>query len=326
MAEGTGLSFFELDGESDPESLAAWIDLGNSAAAEISGNHDEDRILRNPAGLFEANAFREIQVFGLGLPQRPDGLAEMAFPLSEDLEMATFRIFVRVGCAAAPQLFDEVLRRAAEAGRHRLRTFLDDRDSGLLELYLGRGFAEKQRITVNVLPLAALRETALIADPDYALEAWQERCPDELIDSFAALCGRMSTDAPQGEAVMEEQVWEAGRVRRVEEIGVEQGRESQVTAVRHRSSGDLVGYTVLSWHPDRPVTAMQGDTLVIQGHRGRGLGLWIKTANVELAQQRWPSVERIYTGNAEDNLPMLRINQKMGFVPDKTFRTLDLSI
>lgn len=326
MAEGAGLSFFGLDGASSAESLAAWLELGNSAVAEISGDHDEDRVSNNPAAFFEANVFRAIEVFGLGQPDRPEGIAEIAYSLKEDLAMASFQIFLPRGSGHGPQLFEEVRRRAGQAGRQRLRTFVDERNAGLLDLYRRRGFVETQRAKVSVLPVDPARQTEAPADPDYELRSWQDHCPEELVAAFAALRSMMSTDAPQGEAKMDEQVWDAARVRRIEAFRAGQGASVQVAAARHRGTGELVGYTELSWHPGRPVSALQSDTLVVRAHRGHGLGIWIKTANLRAACQRWPSVERIYTGNAEENAPMLRINQAMGFVPDKTFLTLDLDI
>ncbi|MDN5668746.1 MAG: hypothetical protein L0G87_10155 [Renibacterium salmoninarum] len=254
------MSFFGLDGDSSAESLAAWLELGNSAVAEISGNHDEDRVSNNPAAFFEANVFRAIEVFGVGQPSRPVGVAEIAYSLKEDLAMASFQIF------------------------------------------LPRG---------SVLPVEPARQVEAPVDPDYELRSWQDHCPEELAAAFAELRSMMSTDAPQGEAKMDEQVWDAARVRRIEAFRAGQGASVQVTAARHRGTGELVGYTELSWHPGRPVSALQSDTLVVRAHRGHGLGIWIKTANLRAACQRWPSVERIYTGNAEENAPMLRINQAM---------------
>lgn len=319
------MSFFELEAASDAASLAAWIELVNSTTAEISGNHDEDRLVRNPVALFEVDPFQALQVFGAGDPARPEGYAEMRFQVQEDLDLVTFRIIRRADSEVGPRLFDELVQRALAAGRRKLRTYLDDRDAVLLELYRSRGFVETQRTSVSVLSASA-GQPAVAAPAGYDLVQWRDRCPEELVEAFAIVCARMSTDAPQGEAIMEAQVWDVERVRRVEAAHVEQGRQTHITAVRRRGSGELAGYTALNWHPDQPVAAMQGGTLVLREHRGRGLGRWIKTTNLQAAGQRWPSMERIYTGNAEENAPMLRINRAMGYLPDKTFRTLDLNL
>ncbi|MBZ5869630.1 hypothetical protein LAQ72_27680, partial [Escherichia coli] len=117
--------------------------------------------------------------------------------------------------------------------RQRLRTFVDERDAGLLDLYRRRGFVETQRAKVSVLPVEPARQVEAPADPDYELRSWQDHCPEELVAAFAALRSMMSTDAPQGEAKMDEQVWDAARVRRIEAFRAGQGASVQVTAARH---------------------------------------------------------------------------------------------
>ncbi|WP_394939567.1 hypothetical protein [Psychromicrobium sp. YIM B11713] len=319
------MSFFELSESSAPEDFEAWIDLKNLAVFTLAGNHDEDWQPDDPAAHFQSNEFREYRVFGLGPANRPDGVAEMSLPLKDNRSLSFINIVIRPGIRVGAKLLTEALSRVIAAGRSQVQTFANSRDEILLKLLQESGFAEVQRATISVLSTADINEElwseAEIASRDYELIQWRNRCPEELVEPFAALCGLMSTDAPQGGAVAEKQVWDAARVRHGEAARAQQGLDSQLSVARHRDTGGLAGYTALEWNPKRPVVGMQGDTLVAAVHRGHRLGLWLKLENLRAAGQYWPELQRVYTGNAEENQPMLRINRALGFAPDKTFIT-----
>ena len=87
--------------------------------------------------------------------------------------------------------------------------------------------------------------------------------------------------------------------------------------IRHRSTGDLVGYTRVYIYPDWDV-AEQGDTAVDPRHRGHGLGKWLKASMAHHLLTERRHVERIRTTNAFTNGPMLAINDAMGFKVTKT--------
>jgi RimJ/RimL family protein N-acetyltransferase len=48
-------------------------------------------------------------------------------------------------------------------------------------------------------------------------------------------------------------------------------------------------------------------------HRGHGLGFAMKLANLFAMLEQHPGVRRINTWNAEDNGPMIAVNEDMGF-------------
>ncbi|MGW8527725.1 MULTISPECIES: GNAT family N-acetyltransferase [Nocardiopsidaceae] len=60
----------------------------------------------------------------------------------------------------------------------------------------------------------------------------------------------------------------------------------------------------------RVESAMTG---VLREYRGRGLAGYAKTAALHLARDR--GAERAYTGNHEDNAPMLAVNRRLGYEP-----------
>ena len=60
---------------------------------------------------------------------------------------------------------------------------------------------------------------------------------------------------------------------------------------------------------------MQEDTLVLAEYRGHRLGMLLKATNIQLLMEQAPATTAIVTFNAEENRPMLAVNEAVGFRP-----------
>jgi GNAT superfamily N-acetyltransferase len=152
---------------------------------------------------------------------------------------------------------------------------------------------------------------AAVADPDSAIDVAIDRLPEEWLEDRAHLARRMSTDAPTGEIDLDEEEWDAERVRR-QWNGHGSTRAIEAVA-RHLPTGRLVGYTDLTVRPATPHLAIQADTLVLTEHRGHGLGQAMKVAQLGALMAEIPEVRTVHTWNAQTNLHMLAVNERLGF-------------
>lgn len=161
--------------------------------------------------------------------------------------------------------------------------------------------------------LSALTEEAWKHAVGYSLVQWIDRAPDDVVNDFAALMGRMSVDAPLEDMDWGPEKFDAARVRAREDSIIAMGRRRVTTAARHDATGRLVAYTDIGVNADRPRVAYQWDTLVRAEHRGRRLGMLVKAANLRLLRETTPGAEIVNTWNAEINTHMIAINEALGF-------------
>ncbi|NNG18367.1 hypothetical protein HJ590_02030 [Naumannella sp. ID2617S] len=150
----------------------------------------------------------------------------------------------------------------------------------------------------------------------YHLVQWKGITPEPLREPMAMLRGRMSTDVPKGDLPMEAERWDAERVLALDSRHADGGQTDLWTVAVHSDTGEPVAHTYLGMPQEKPEVAWQEDTLVRPDHRGHRLGMRIKAANLLQLRAGHPAVRRVRTWNADENAPMLAINDALGFRPD----------
>ena len=147
----------------------------------------------------------------------------------------------------------------------------------------------------------------------YEVVQWVGRAPDSTVDGLAYLLHRMVLDAPMGEMDYDPEVWDAARYRDSEDACLRRNRTRFTTVVVHQESGAVAGMTELAVNLNRPEVSYQWNTIVHPDHRGKRLGLALKTWNHRQVVDTVPQVRWINTWNAASNAFMVDVNEAMGF-------------
>lgn len=269
-------------------------------------------------------------------PDGPVAAGDVAFPLHDNLHSAgvDLRVLPEArGRGHGRQLLEHLLGRVRQQGRS--RAFFEicesqtepgsssadappDPAGPAVHLATAVGARPVQASLRRLLKLdgrSPLPGHAEHSADGYDLVQWVDRAREELLDQLAFLHARMSTDAPMGDMNWEPEAWDAARVREHEESAIRRGRRVLATAAREEASGQLVGYTDIGVNSKAPEVGYQWDTLVIREHRGHGLGLRMKAANLALLRATLPQVRYLNTWNAASNRHMIAINEALGFRP-----------
>jgi GNAT superfamily N-acetyltransferase len=147
---------------------------------------------------------------------------------------------------------------------------------------------------------------------DYEIISWTNGTPEKIVDARAHLSAIMPAETPHVDIDVEAENWDSTRVRLHEATTDRMGRDLLVAAARHRTTGELVGYSELTVSRDQPQTAYQWDTLVVRRHRGHRLGGLLKIATMRLLEAGAYETKKISTFNSVLNGPMIAVNEALG--------------
>jgi len=192
-------------------------------------------------------------------------------------------------------------------------------DAPAVRFASSRGYELGQLLVASALPVGGLgprfrglAERAARAD-GYRLEHWRDHTPAQHLDAFAAARSQMVAEAPSGAVDFPDEHWDAARILDEEARAVAAGR-THLTVAAITADDEIAGFTILTLAPGKR-GAYQDDTLVLAAHRGHGLGMRMKLANLVALADAAPERTEVYTWNADENGPMLAINRELGFRP-----------
>jgi mycothiol synthase len=226
--------------------------------------------------------------------------------------------FRRQGIGTA--LFERILEVARREGRALLISDTNERvasGAAFVERFGGKRGLENHtnQLLLNDLDEALMARWIAEAPTDrFELGFWDDGYPEDELESVAALFEVMNT-APRGDLEINDEKVTPEKIKVWENQRRASGTQTLTAWVRDRASGRYAGFSTLGWNANRPKKLGQWGTAVHPDFRGHGLGKWLKAANLEAMRARHPEVEKVDTGNADSNVPMLKINHAMGFKP-----------
>lgn len=237
--------------------------------------------------------------------------------LLEDLDVGWGWLLVAPGhrrSGVGTRLAEAARERHLAAGRKRVESSVRvDSPAAAFAKRLGARVTQVEQC--NVLRLADvpfdLDEVVAAPPAGYELRTWVDTCPADLLEAYAAAHSAMN-DVPRGDDERDDWSWTPARVCAAEARHTAAGVSALTTAAVHAASGEVAGYTDLQLS-GRPGTAVQEDTGVVRDHRGHGLGMLVKAANLVALRRVAPQVHTVMTWNAESNTHMLAVNHRLGF-------------
>jgi len=284
-----------------------------------------------PAGEIAADGLAEtgeniVEYFLLYENETPRGVARMKFSDNDAPQVMSGFLAIQPGARFKGHgtiLLDAVEQRTLERGRSIaiLRHWfsgstLAETAGAVFAAHHGYELGQHSDVRAHSVPLEqeSLRgaNLALRLDPHYDLVLWNDACPDEIVDGMAALRETFLQEAPSGNLPPVHQRYDRTRIRREEERHRKIGETHVGAGVVHKTSGELVGYTIIDIPTTDDVECYQGVTLVRPDHRGRGLGLRLKLANITRLAESRPTARQVVTMNAADNAAMIAHNNVIG--------------
>ncbi|TDO52054.1 acetyltransferase (GNAT) family protein [Kribbella sp. VKM Ac-2571] len=211
------------------------------------------------------------------------------------------------------------------AREHGVRTLITDVDvNSIGDRFLQRrGFAIGLTLIYARLDLST--STPDVPEvPGYRLVSWEGAPPEELVQTFTDARAGMN-DAPSGTIDAGVDVWDVERTRSAAQL-IEQRGERLLVVAAVDSTGRIAGFTEVVVAGDGKGDGQNYGTAVLPEHRGRGLALWMKAAQIHETRRRFPDLDGLLTDTVDTNTAMRRTNDRLGYRPQHEVhrRTLDL--
>ncbi|MGP3536446.1 GNAT family N-acetyltransferase [Microbacterium sp. RD1] len=328
----------------DAAEFREMVRVRNLIYAEISGNDDESLTPSELLPAYAPDPSERREVWTVRWRDQVVGRVGVDIPLEPGSRIAYWLVEILrsvEGLGIGSAAYELVERTARTAGRTVLQSWAEhptapgqqlEPPTGfgriphdrIARFFLRHGYALEQvdrksalDLTDPALPgrVERLLEDATSAASGYRIVQWQLPTPADFVPGYAWMKSRMSTDAPAAGLEFDEETWDADRLARHERVYLDANRTMLVTAAVHLDSGDPVAFNELVIGEDRSATTSQQDTLVLKEHRGHRLGMLVKCAALRTWRDIAPHSPRVLTFNAEENRPMLDINETIGFEP-----------
>lgn len=222
-------------------------------------------------------------------------------------DVAVVPTFRRRGIGAA--MLGEVSGRARGLGKDELQFEVKESDVESLGFLERRGYAQVGAEKAVSLELGGIEAPPVEAPPGIRIVSRAEE--PELLEGMYEVSAEAGADIPGNVGTPTFAEW------RAHEIDKPSRRPELSFAAL--AGEEVVGYAALQVFGDE---AHHGLTAVKRAWRRRGIATALKRAEIAAAKQA--GIRRLITGSEERNLPMRRLNEKLGFRPAPEWSVLVL--
>jgi GNAT superfamily N-acetyltransferase len=336
--------------DDDAADFLTVVDVARQVRIATWGNDD---LAYSPEEFLESfdDPYERLVVLLARVDSRIVGRVGISMPLADNTDTAIISLEILPDCQgrgvgrelleAAEQFARGELRRTLIVETHHSAAALEGDDGGVISaahdsgtlprssrevVFASQAGYELQRVErFSSCPFPMGREdldglkshASRTAGQDYAIHTWTDACPAEWVRDMAVLESLLDGDESVSayEAGEPEIQWDDARVREAETLAQASGRQTMICAVEYQPTGRLVGFTAISILGHRDDVVFQDETVVLQEHRGRKLGMLIRVCNLERLAQEQRAIRKIYTWDAAEKEYMVSVNHALGFRP-----------
>jgi GNAT superfamily N-acetyltransferase len=170
--------------------------------------------------------------------------------------------------------------------------------------------------TVDWLRLGSLAQGV---GSGYRIEYHPGGPPEQMFDEYARAKASVRLN-PASDLELRPSSYDSDRLRASLATLHGRGLKPYIVLAVHEQSGTVAGLTEVVVPAQRPTRADQYDTVVVQAHRGYGLGRALKARMLFELRAAEPQLLDVQTWNAVGYEAMRRVNDELGFRPDRQWR------
>nr|WP_205862385.1 GNAT family N-acetyltransferase [Planosporangium thailandense] len=176
--------------------------------------------------------------------------------------------------------------------------------------------------TVDWTQLATMAESV---GSGYRLEYHPGGPAESILDEYAKAKATMRLN-PAYDLELRPSSYDSERLRASLATLHARGLKPYVVLAVHEPSGTVAGLTEVVVPAQRPTRADQYDTVVVQAHRGYGLGRALKARMLSELRAAEPQLLDVQTWNAVGAKAVTRINDELGFRPNREWREYEADV
>jgi GNAT superfamily N-acetyltransferase len=159
----------------------------------------------------------------------------------------------------------------------------------------------------------------------YRIEYHPGGPPELILDEYAKAKATMRLN-PAYDLELRPSSYDSDRLRASVATLRARGLKPYVVLAVHEQSGTVAGLTEVAVPAQRPTRADQYDTVVVQTHRGYGLGRALKARMLSELRAAEPQLLDVQTWNAIGAESMRRVNEELGFKPNRQWREYEADV
>jgi GNAT superfamily N-acetyltransferase len=199
-----------------------------------------------------------------------------------------------------------------------------------IEFFEANGFRCAFVEVRNVLDLSnvdwlRLGEMAGGIGSGYRIEYFPGGPPESLFTAYAQ-AKEAVRDVDLGDLELRPSSYDPERLRASLRTLHARGLKPYIVLAVHEQTETIVGLTEVVVPAQRPTRADQYDTIVLPRHRGYGVGRALKARMLFELRAAEPQLVDVQTWNAMENEPMLKVNNELGFLPDRQWREYEVEV